>query len=110
MHICRYAGVYIRVYLVAILDYLAYSCMCIIMCILLLSVIVSSWNTNSIQTCLASIIYTSLPCVVLWLQNGWTALYLAAANGHTATLEVLVAAGAGKDIQTKVKGIMTMSC
>ena len=59
MHIHRYVGVYHNTCVSSCNLRLPvsclYSCMCI-KCILLLSVIVSSWNTNSIQTCLASII------------------------------------------------------
>ena len=35
-------------------------------------------------------------------QKGVTALYLASANGHTTTVQLLVEAGASLDVQTNV--------
>ena len=35
-------------------------------------------------------------------QDGWSALYVASANGHTSVVELLIESGAQLDIQTKV--------
>ena len=42
------------------------------------------------------------------LQEGWTALYWAALNGHTAAVEVLGAAGADMNIGDKVSLITSV--
>ena len=38
------------------------------------------------------------------LQGGWTAMMLAAKNGHAEVVDRLLAAGADKDAQDKVPG------
>ena len=42
---------------------------------------------------------------VVFLQDGKTALIFAIDKGHTAIVEVLVAAGANKDLQTNVSAL-----
>ena len=42
-----------------------------------------------------------------WPQSGWTALIAAAYEGHTATVEALIKAGANLDLQTKVSDSRT---
>ena len=44
-----------------------------------------------------------LNCCYLSNQDGATALHLAAAEGHTAVVDVLVATGAGMNIKSKVR-------
>ena len=43
-----------------------------------------------------------LVIAVATLQDGWTPLMAAAYHGHTATVQSLVAAGAGMNIQDEV--------
>ena len=44
-----------------------------------------------------------LKCCYPFNQAGQTALYCAAIEGHTAVVDVLVAAGAGMNIKAKVR-------
>ena len=44
------------------------------------------------------------PCVS---QDGWTALHLAALNGHAPCIEVLLRAGADINTQDKVSAVIT---
>ena len=37
-------------------------------------------------------------------QGGWTPLHLAASSGHAAVTEALLAAGAKKEAETRVRG------
>ena len=49
----------------------------------------------------------SYPSLFSPQQNGVTALILGAQEGHAAVVEVLLAAGANKDLQTNVRDSMT---
>ena len=42
------------------------------------------------------------------IQDGWTALKQASANGHHKVVELLLGAGANPDIQDKVRTVVYM--
>ena len=54
------------------------------------------------RSCHAVVLVTCVGCVQGMLQDGWTALMMAAENGHESCVLALVSAGAALDMQHEV--------
>ena len=71
-------------------------------CICTVAVLVAGFWVVCACLCLFVLFWLLFKSCAATLQNGWTALYIAACGGHTAAVEVLVAAGADMNIGDNV--------